>query len=515
MAQPRELPEELLERIFEHLAFPVGARVASATGPENSSCADYLDAIRNVCSASKLFHHIASPILYRALPHLQGSRHIGRLRGPHYLRTLFLRPEYRGVLQYLAIDLWPLQSLQKRDLGDIESREVYVAIRQQVLDLFHSFESGNVTFAEIDQRLVAAEDESIMALILLLCPDITRLDLHHDQGEDFKNELLAEMLAIGAAVRHSDARIPGILGSMRPRVFENVRIATLHATNFGDWDDQLITDIMRLPALEELSIEDITGVYWGEIPAPFLQHRESTFLHISKVRLLDCEGFPYLMAELLKRCPSLSSLKITFSSNQPRMVASDPEYLYHEAKDEYTDYEYFGPVLSESAPRLEALTLANSFGRSLFCLGSCLHGMVSLRTLALDVDLIWPLPGLEMRLAEVIPRSIASLQLLAQNYYNPWRRLEGATHEAQLEHLSQMDGEVRGLLQDGSYQRLVNVTVDYHAYLRWGLPERSPEGIQYRRRDVYDEEVVKCGWTMTEDHENRTQTLERQPSHRP
>lgn len=269
MASLADLPEELLERIFEHLAFPIGARfafalpvikarVAFATGPGRSSCADYLDTIHNVSSTSKLWHRIAWPILYRALPHFQGPMLVGRHRGAHYFRTLFMRPECRGALQYLTIDLYALESRQKHSSGESGAKRVEDAIRQQVADLFNIFESGNKSFTEVHSRLMSADEASIMALILLLCPNITRPDLYYSKRPDTKHELLAEILAMGAAIRRSDAQSSGTLASIQPRILENLRVAKLFATGRGYWDEQFIRDVMALPALEELTVEDVT-----------------------------------------------------------------------------------------------------------------------------------------------------------------------------------------------------------------------------------------------------------------
>jgi hypothetical protein len=82
--------------------------------------------------------------------------------------------------------------------------------------------------------------------------------------------------------------------------------------------------------------------------------------------------------------------------------------------------------------------------------------------------------------------------------------------------MSQTDADVQDLLRHGSYERLVDVIVDYHAYYRWDLPEcrdRQLEIIEYKRRDVFDEDVARCGWSMFEDYENGTQTLKRRLIH--
>jgi hypothetical protein len=138
--------------------------------------------------------------------------------------------------------------------------------------------------------------------------------------------------------------------------------------------------------------------------------------------------------------------------------------------------------------------------------------MQFLHTLNVGVDLIWPVPGLRKRLAEVVPRSVVALRLLTREEHDPWGSVRGATHETQLEYIAQTDADVRDLLQHRSYGRLEDVTVDYHAYYHWGLPEcqdRRLRGIGYRRRDVFDENVARCGWSMIENHEKGGQALRR------
>lgn len=506
MAQITKLPEELLERIFEHLSFPLGVKIYSGF-EQRKSCADYLDAIRNVCSTSKLFHRVAWPILYRAVPYLFSNWLTTGHRGPCYLRTLFSRPESAGALQYIEIRL---RSLPVHDPAT-SSRKDEIAKQQQVVDFFSNFESGQGISSEMQRRLESTDEESIVAIILLICSNVTRVDLHHVCRPD-KGELLAGMLRIGAMIRRSDEEIPGILGSIRPRILENLRVINLQTSSYGAWNAHFIEVVMGLPALEELSIADCTNMRTYDLAAPFLPPDVLTFPRISKVRLLFCEGLPYRMAGLLKRCPSLSTLEIDFSfTYQRRTPDPDAHYLYLEAEKKYTKIALFGSILSACAPRVQTLTLGNS---KEFCLKQCLQGMDSLRTLAVGVSLVWPLAGLEGRLSEVIPRSIASLRLLSWAYISPLDGPGGATHEHQLEQMSQMDAEVRGFLQDESYRHLESVTFDYHSYKRWVWPDSPSREMEYKRRDVYDEDVARCGWAMTENYGERTQTLERQPSFR-
>jgi hypothetical protein len=139
--------------------------------------------------------------------------------------------------------------------------------------------------------------------------------------------------------------------------------------------------------------------------------------------------------------------------------------------------------------------------------------MQFLHTLNVGVDLIWPVPGLRKRLVEVVPRSVVALRLLAREDYDSWGSVRVATHETQLEYMAQTDADVRDLLQHELCEQLAEVTVDYHAYYRWGSPEsldRRLRRIEHKRRDGYDENVARCGWNMIEDYENGTQTLRRQ-----
>jgi hypothetical protein len=268
--------------------------------------------------------------------------------------------------------------------------------------------------------------------------------------------------------------------------------------------------VLNLPALEELSIDGITDMYQS-----FLQSADLSFPLISTLRLLFCDGLPWAIIELLRKCPSLTTLEITWTNNWCGRSGAEATYLYHDAEGRSTSVQHLGAVLSNCAPNLQVLTLANNAipEDGQFCLGSCLRGMKFLHTLNVGVDLIWPVPGLRKRLAEVIPRSVMALRLLAREEYDPWGPVRGDTHETQLEYMAQTDADVRDLLQHQLYERLVDVTIDYHAYYRWGSPEsldRRLRRIEYERRDVFDENVARCGWNMVEDYENGTQTLRRQ-----
>jgi hypothetical protein len=235
----------------------------------------------------------------------------------------------------------------------------------------------------MEQRVEASEDEVRMALILLLCPNITRLGVYTDRSRRFKVELLTEMLETGATIRQTDAKIAGVLGSIRPRIPEKVRAVNLRTTSVGDWNASFVTNVLRLPALHMLSV---------------------------------------------------------------------------------------------------------------------------------GVDLIWPVPRLRKRLAEAIPRSVVALRLIAREEYDPWGSARGDTHETQLGYMAQTDADVRVLLQHGLYERLAEVTVDYHAYCCWSSPEsldKRLRRIEYRQRDVCDENMARCGWSMVEDYENGTHMLER------
>jgi hypothetical protein len=226
-----DLPEELLVRTVEHLAYPTAIDIYTSDDRERASYADDFAEIRSVCAVSKLFHRIAWPILYTALPPALGPYFAGRSRGALYLRTLVSRPEYRGLLRYIAIDLrLPRQKTrQKQNLGFSDRERIESAMRREVVGLYSDLESGREeSLFMIEQRVESSDDESITALILLLCPNITRLDVYTDRSRGFKVELLTEMLEIGAAIRRTDVRKAGVLGSIRPRILEKVRAAKAH-----------------------------------------------------------------------------------------------------------------------------------------------------------------------------------------------------------------------------------------------------------------------------------------------
>jgi hypothetical protein len=289
MATLSDLPEELLVRVLGHLAYPTAVDISTSDERERASYVDNFAAIRSACAVSKLFHRLAWPILYTALPPALGPCFAGRLRGALYLRTLVSRPEYRGVLQYVAIDLrLPHQKMrQKQSLKPGDREEVEVAIRREVVDLYSGWESGRDSLSTTVQRVEALFEESAMGLIPLLCPNISRVDVYTDRGRGFKVQLLTEMLEIGAAVRQTDASIAGVLESIRPRILEKLRAVNLRTISVGDWNAFFVTNVLRLPALEELFIDGVKNMY-----QPFLQSSDLTFPRISTLRLLFCNGLP-------------------------------------------------------------------------------------------------------------------------------------------------------------------------------------------------------------------------------
>jgi hypothetical protein len=400
---------------------------------------------------------------------------------------------------------------QKQNLGPSDRERIEIDVRREVVGLYSDWESGREEILSMmEQRVEASEDEVRMALILLLCPNITRLGVYTDWSRRFKVELLTEMLETGATIRQTDAKIAGVLGSIRPRIPEKVRAVNLRTTSVGDWNASFVTNVLNLPALEELSIDGVTDMY-----QPFLQSAGIAFPRISTLRLLFCDGLPWAITELLRKCLSLTTLEITWANNWCGRSDAEVTYLYHHAEGRSTSVQHLGAVLLEIAPNLQVLTLANSAipEDGQFCLGSCLRGLRFLHTLNVGVDFVWPVPGLRKRLAEVVPRSVVALRLLAREEYDHWGSVRGATHETQLGYMAQTDADVRDLLQHELYERLAEVTVDYHAYHRWGSPEsldRWLRRIEYRRGDVFNENVARCGWSMTEDYKNGTQTLRRQ-----
>jgi hypothetical protein len=154
MATISNLPEELLVRTLEHLAYPTAVDIFNSDERERSNYADNLNTIHSVCAVSKLFHRVAWPILYTALPPALGPCFVGRPRGALYLRTLVSRPEYRRLLRYIAIDLQlPHQKMrQKQNLRPSDRENVEIAIRQEVVDLYTDWESGRDSSSIMEQR---------------------------------------------------------------------------------------------------------------------------------------------------------------------------------------------------------------------------------------------------------------------------------------------------------------------------------------------------------------------------
>jgi hypothetical protein len=236
---------------------------------------------------------------------------------------------------------------QKQNLRPSDRENVEIAIQQEVVDLYTDWESGRDSSSIMEQRAESSDDESIVALIPLLRLNVARFDVYTDRSRGFKVELLTEMLEIGSAIRETDARTTGILGGIRPQILEQVRAVNLRRISVGDWNASFITNVLKLPALEELSIDGITDMY-----QLFLQSVDLTFPRISTLRLLFCDGLPWAIKELLRKCPSLTTLEITWANNWHGRSNAEATYLYHDAEIRYTSVQHLGAVLSECAPNL-------------------------------------------------------------------------------------------------------------------------------------------------------------------
>jgi hypothetical protein len=83
----------------------------------------------------------------------------------------------------VAIDLrLPHQKMrQKQSLKPGDREEVEVAIRREVVDLYSGWESGRDSLSTMVQRVEALGEESVMGLILLLCLEISRVDVYRQE----------------------------------------------------------------------------------------------------------------------------------------------------------------------------------------------------------------------------------------------------------------------------------------------------------------------------------------------
>lgn len=233
--------------------------------------------------ASKNFARLAWPALYRKYSSWPLGN--GNTIPTYYLRTLCLKPEHGKALRSLAIDAQPpigASGLEDEDLYELLLGDAMtMALFQWRARNFWlgGYPGGEDVHEKLVRSLVIGLDEGIMALVLLMCPNITELDI--SMPEKFETSVLGLMLLL---VTLSD----GDLGPLPddPIAYEPPPAAYFTSQMFGAaWPDKIWQQPLALRQLQELTLRN------GDIDISWeLLRGVSPFLACRRQGYMACEA---------------------------------------------------------------------------------------------------------------------------------------------------------------------------------------------------------------------------------
>ena len=437
----------------------------------------------NVCLSSKTLYRLAWPTLYSAystwlLPETSTS-------SAYFLRTLCLKPEYGKILRSFSIrDLEPNEGLTMvnlYDYGDFMSGDAITmaAFQWRARNFWLKGSEGGQIFQDrLVRSLLIGLDDAITCMVLLMCPNITELDISVPYSYQ-SPDLIADLFAI--IVSPQTEQLPSepvfeppssryvasqLFGTswpdaqwQQPAVLEFLSEFTLRSGDNVAWEP-LLTHVTLLPSLKTLKIFNlIEGPSQDWLAA--IMRRKSPQLRI--LHLAECSIGDTSLCDIVQLFPNLRTLSIDWSA------------MYHG----FIPMREIGRAIARYIPRVMHLTLdaslchmaEDSFDEdrrmsSMLC--DSIKNMQHLELLKVSEQPVWsPLlvqngKGLENESREVescignaLPTKVAWLEVVFR------RRppLYWEDHNLWVEYKRWQDCDLRALLLDESFTKLRRVDI--------------------------------------------------------
>lgn len=240
-----------------------------------------------------------------------------------------LKPEYGKAIHSLAIDAQPptgASGLDHEDSFDLLLGDAMtMALFQWRARSFWlgGYMGGEEVHDKLVRSLAIGLDEGIMALVLLMCPNITELDI--SMPENFETSVLGLMLLL---VTLSDGG-PGLLPA-NPNAYESPPATYVMLQIFGTpWPDRIWQQPLVLRQLKELTLRngdmDISSeTLRGVLSLPALEilriyglksstnerfsDRWPERTQLRRLHLAECYLRADVVATLIQHCPRMNTL---------------------------------------------------------------------------------------------------------------------------------------------------------------------------------------------------------------
>lgn len=508
------LPEELLSHIFGYLALPSATELADAAegreGPYITNHELFVEDMQldqqslfNVCLVSKNFYRLAWPTLYRAhTTWLMGQRF---MYPSSFLRTLCLKPEYGDTLRSFSIRDW--DTIQDIDIevfyddclnGDAMTM---AAFQWRARNFWlKGYEGGQKFQDRLVRSLMIGMPDGLVCMILLMCPNITELDISLPWGGR-TSCLIAELCAVitSPQTEQPPSDIPAyqipssryvtsqLLGISwpdtpwrQPGALEFLSEFTLRGGDETQWEP-LLTSVTLLPSLKTLRIYNLVKGPSRDWLAAITRRKAPQLrtLHLPECCLGDTG-----LCDIVRLFPHLRTLNIDWSVMYSGLMSM---------KD-------IGRAVAQYTPRLMHLTLdaslcrirEDSFGedrRMENTLCDSIKNMQHLERLKVNDQAIWSqlplengrgfeteLRNLEPAIRHALPTHVAWLEIVFPRH----PELYWEDHNLCLEYRRWQDHDLRTLLLDEPFTELKRV--DSHGC----------------KREVYTGSVRERGWLHRE-----------------
>lgn len=525
------LPEELLASIFDQLAlgqpmdFDDFERTTSAdkmaTGDYAKFCQEYIhvgvSTLCSVCLASKTFHRLAWPILYRTF-----DDKVFKLSP--FLRTIALKPEYGMALHTLRSTSWTaLEGLEAHEFFELlQSDATLTALFQWRARGFWLGEDAHYQerpgMGDLKSSLLRSPNlgsqDGYMVLLLLVCPNIR--ELNFSPPLDISISVFARFLMTVLSKGFQSQGLPEtdddfeqeesdyVLAQMfgahwppqtlrKPQVLQRLRSLTVRYPGIPDMGPSIFLNLMSVPSLSKLHFNSLRG---SSGRTKHNLQRASECRSLETLELEDCQLQTSELAAIIRRCPQLATLTVRWASIDDILVPTDSAF------DEPWCLKYgeVGEAIAQHAPKIRLLTL-DSYGgwqsmgaepKHPYILGDTLASLPDLKCLVIDERAIWGSAWgvFGHGLARTIPKGLHGLSIKSPQWEHD--SSNAPTPQRLSEFHAMQDAEVNDLLKNENFPELTSVKIagriiryDHGALLRHGWRSSSSDdtdgaGITYR-----------------------------------
>jgi hypothetical protein len=487
-----ELPEELLSHIFSYLALPSATKLADIVEHRKGHhVKDEMltrdmqltqQTLFNICLASKTLYRLSWPTLYSA--YTSWLVPVDSTSPSYFLRTLCLNPRYGETLRAFSIrdrdmdgEEIPMERLydcQNFLAGDAMTMAAF-QWRARSLWL-QGYEGGKEFQNRLIRSLLIGMADGIMCMILLMCPNITELDISvpWSCGSSY---LIADLFAVITCPQtqqppsESVLELPSsryvtsqLLGTswpstpwQQPGVLEFLSEFTLRSGVNTAWEP-LLPSVTQLPNLKTLRIYGLIDGPSQDWLAAIMRRKAHQLrtLHLPECCLGDMG-----LCEIIQLFPQLRTLNIDWS-------------VMHRG---FISMAKIGHAVARYTPELKHLTLDANFCRAAEdsfdedrrmndTIGDSIKNMQYLERLKINDQAIWsPLHvqnrrgltvapcKLQPDIRHVLPTQVAWLEIVFPIHLD----LAWDSPNLYVEYQRWQDRDLRALLFDQSFTELERV----------------------------------------------------------